>query len=69
MPKVDGVSSFMSLRSRAIEVNFSGNTLLIASMQDIIKSKKAAGRAQDKAVLPILEKVLKIRNNRNINET
>jgi hypothetical protein len=37
------------------------STLLVAGLADIIKSKKAAGRAQDLAVLGILEKTLKKR--------
>jgi hypothetical protein len=32
--------------------------ILVAALADIIKSKKAAGRPRDIAVLPILEKVL-----------
>jgi hypothetical protein len=32
--------------------------ILVATLADIIKSKKAAGRPQDLAVLPVLEKLL-----------
>lgn len=59
MSQVDGVSTFASLRSRAIKVNFKGSDLLVASLEDIIKSKKEAGRQRDKAVLPILNKALR----------
>jgi len=59
MSQVDGVSTFASLRSRAVKVNFKGYDLLVASLEDIIKSKKEAGRQRDKAVLPILNKALR----------
>jgi hypothetical protein len=53
-----GVRSFESLRSRATRVPFGDVTLLVASLQDIIKSKRAAGRERDRAVLPVLERTL-----------
>jgi hypothetical protein len=54
MAKVDGVRSFEALRARAVAVAFGDEQLLVASLRDIITSKKAAGRDQDRAVLPIL---------------
>lgn len=56
MPVIHGVRSFESLRSRATERQVGGVSLLIASLDDIIASKKAAGRDRDLAVLPVLEK-------------
>ena len=58
MGEIDGITSFESLRKRAIEVAFGDARLLIATLPDIIKSKKAAGRPRDLASLPILEKAL-----------
>ena len=58
MPQIDGISSFASLRSRAETVKIGSISLKISSLDDIIKSKKAAGRDRDKAVLKILEKTL-----------
>jgi hypothetical protein len=58
MGKVDGIRSFERLRARALSVEFGGRTILVASLADIIRSKRSAGRPQDLAVLPILEKVL-----------
>jgi len=56
MPKIHGVSSFASLRSRATALESVGWTLQVADLDDIIKSKRAAGRDRDKAVIGILER-------------
>jgi predicted nucleotidyltransferase len=56
MATVHGVRSLASLRSRAKTVKFDNVKLLVAGLSDIIKSKKATGRPQDKAVLPVIEK-------------
>src|SRR5213594_755198 len=55
MATVHGVRSLASLRSRAKDVHFGQARLLVASLSDIIKSKRAAGRPRDLAVLQILE--------------
>lgn len=55
---IHGVRSFESLRSRAHPFELSKSTLLVADMRDIIKSKRAAGRKQDRAVMDALEAVL-----------
>ena len=59
MPVIHGVRSFEGLRSRAVERVIDGQTLLVASLDDIIASKKAAGRVRDLAVLPVLEQTRK----------
>lgn len=58
MAKVDGVRSYEALRSRALEVRFGDHSLRVAALRDIIRSKQRAGRPQDLAVLPILQKTL-----------
>ena len=59
MPVIHGVRSFEGLRSRATEFTIGKVTAKVASLSDIIASKKAAGRERDLAVLPVLEKTLK----------
>jgi hypothetical protein len=58
MAEMDGVRSFEGLRSRSTLVPFGAASLSVASLADIIKSKKAAGRPKDLAVLYVLEKAL-----------
>jgi hypothetical protein len=58
MAEIHGVRSFEGLRKRALHVKLGEAQILVAALADIIKSKKAAGRSRDLAVLPILEKVL-----------
>jgi hypothetical protein len=55
---IDGIRSFEALRSRTSVVQFGDARLHVASLADIIKSKKAAGRPSDVAALPVLEKTL-----------
>jgi len=62
MPIIHWVKSFNSLRSRAEQVIVGGHPLWLANLQDIIASKRAAGRLRDKAVLDVLEKTLREKN-------
>jgi hypothetical protein len=56
MATIHGVRSFAGLRSRATAFQLGEVSLLVASLSDIIKSKRAARRPQDLAVLDVLEK-------------
>ncbi len=58
LPIAAGINSLASLRSRATIVEIGGRRLRVASLVDIIRSKRAAGRPKDKAVLDVLEKTL-----------
>lgn len=58
MAKIDGIRSFASLRARASRVPFGNAELMVASLRDIIRSKEAAHRPQDRAVLPVLRRTL-----------
>jgi predicted nucleotidyltransferase len=58
MPALHGIRKFESLRSRSTEVEFGEAKLRVASLADVIKSKRAAG-SRDIAVLPILEATLR----------
>ena len=55
MATIHGVRSFEGVRDRATTVDMAGAPLRVASLADIIRSKRAAGRPRDLAVLEILE--------------
>jgi hypothetical protein len=55
---IHGVRSFESLRSRAVDLEVGGAPLSVASLVDILRSKRAAGRPKDYAVLAVLEATL-----------
>lgn len=59
MTKISGVRSFEGVRARASRMEFDGRELWVASLADIIKSKEAAGRPKDIAVLPVLKNAAK----------
>jgi predicted nucleotidyltransferase len=61
MAAVHGIRSFVSLRDRATDLEIEDTVIRIASLPDIIKSKKAARPPRDIAVIDILEKALEER--------
>jgi hypothetical protein len=58
MATIHGIRSYEGLRDRASTVEFAEAALRVASLVDIIKSKRAAGRPRDLAVLEVLEVAL-----------
>jgi predicted nucleotidyltransferase len=58
MATVHGLRSFEGVRARAATITIDDVPVLVASLADIVKSKRAAGRPRDLAVLEILEKAL-----------
>jgi hypothetical protein len=62
MPTISGIRSYEGLRSRASVARFGTHTLHVASLDDVIRSKAAADRPEDRAVLPILRRVVRERD-------
>lgn len=58
MGHIDGATTYKGVRSRATVFPVGGYGVLVASLADIIDSKKAAGREKDTAVISILERTL-----------
>jgi predicted nucleotidyltransferase len=58
MAAIHGVRSFEGLRDRASRIEIAGIPILAASLEDVIRSKRAARRPRDLAVLETLERTL-----------
>jgi predicted nucleotidyltransferase len=58
MASIHGIRSFEGLRDRADAIDVDGVTIRVATLRDIIRSKKAAKRPRDVAVLQVLEAAL-----------
>ena len=61
MVTIHGIRSFEGLRERAEALAVEDTSIRVASLSDIIKSKRAARRPRDLAVLEVLEKALEER--------
>ena len=59
MPRLDGVRSFEALRARAVVTRIGDAPLAVAALPDIVRSKQAANRPRDRAVLPVLRATLR----------
>jgi len=59
--RISGGLTFSTLRSRAQLVMVGDEKLVVASLADVIRSKQAAGRPKDRAVLPILRDTLAVK--------
>lgn len=59
MARVSGIRSFEGLKSRAEAARFGDHELRVASLADVIRSKQAADRPEDRAVLPLLRRTLR----------
>lgn len=55
MSTIHGVRSFAGVRDRATTIEIGGEPVRVASLADIVASKRAARRPRDLAVLDILE--------------
>ena len=55
MSTIHGIRSFAGVRDRATSIEIGGASVLVASLSDIIASKRAARRPRDLAVLDVLE--------------
>jgi predicted nucleotidyltransferase len=64
MGTIHGIRSFEGVRDRAVVIEIDHVPIRVASLADIIRSKKAANRPRDRAVLEILEKALEESNRK-----
>ncbi len=69
MATVHGLRSYNRVKSRAISVDVGGETFLVASLPDIIASKRAADRPRDRSVLDALTTTLEEKQTLTKRET
>ena len=65
LPVIHGIRSFEGLKARASEMTIRGEKLLLASLEDIVRSKQTANRPRDAAVLPVLMQTLREKSESN----
>ena len=53
-----GIESFEAVKQRGEDFFFGEHPLRVASLKDVLASKRMAGRPKDVAIIPILEKLL-----------
>ncbi len=58
--EISGGLSFQGLRARSIRIDLGSAVAVVASLEDVIASKAAAGRPKDLAQLPILRDTLRV---------
>ena len=56
MGQIAGIRSYEGLRTRAAVFQVGSSKILVATLSDIIRSKRAAGRPKDVAVIEVLER-------------
>ena len=59
--RISGGLTFAKIRSRADRVRVGEEELTVASLADVVRSKEAANRPKDRAVLPILRDTLLVK--------
>ena len=60
-----GIDDYDALRGNAITFNVDGVEVLVASLDDVIRSKETADRPKDRATLPLLRALRDEINNRD----
>ena len=58
---ITGLGDYDAMTANALKLRMFRCSVLVMDLEDVIRSKRAAGRAKDKAVLPVLEQTLKMR--------
>lgn len=59
-----GTDGFAELAATAVRVDLGGLQVLVASLCDVVRSKRAAGRPRDLGQLPLLEETLREQKER-----
>ena len=63
---ITGLGNYNAMTANALTLRMFGCSVLVMGLEDVIRSKRAAGRAKDIAVLPVLEQTLKMRESPDV---
>jgi hypothetical protein len=58
--EMSALGGYDAIVDRAVELDLAGHTVKVLALGDLIRTKRAAGRPKDLAVLPILEATLQM---------
>lgn len=58
--EMSAIGGYDAIVGRAIEMGVAGHTVKVLALEDLIRTKRAAGRPKDLAVLPVLEATLQM---------
>ena len=58
--EMSAVGGYDAIVGRAVEMDVAGHTVKVLALPDLIRTKRAAGRPKDLAVLPVLEATLQM---------
>lgn len=60
--RIDGLASFEAERADATELDWLGQKVAVLRLESLIKSKRVVARPKDLAHLPLLEQILRAKN-------
>jgi hypothetical protein len=58
--EMSAIGGYDAIVGRAVEMDVAGHTVKVLALADLIRTKRAAGRPKDLAVLPVLEATLQM---------
>lgn len=58
--EMSAIGGYEAIVGRAVEMEVAGHTVKVLALPDLIRTKRAAGRPKDLAVLPVLEATLQM---------
>jgi hypothetical protein len=58
--EMSAIGGYDAIVDRAVEMDVAGHTVKVLALPDLIRTKRAAGRSKDLAVLPVLEATLQM---------
>ncbi len=58
--EMSAIGGYDAIVDRAVEMDVAGHTVKVLALSDLIRTKRAAGRPKDLAVLPVLEATLQM---------